>query len=41
MLLQGFRKNYLDTVIKAAEKNGINIRGFYDETEKGYKKLYL
>ncbi len=36
-----FRKEHLDTVLKAAEKSDINIRGFYEETDKGYKKLYI
>ncbi len=34
-----FRKEHLDTVSKTAQSNNINIRGFYEETDKGYKKL--
>ena len=34
-----FRKNFLDTVAKTAEKNGITVRGFYEETDNGYRSI--
>lgn len=34
-----FRKKYLNDVFNAAQKSGITIRDFYEETDNGYKKL--
>ena len=34
-----FRPENLRTVKETAEKNGVKIRGFYEETEKGYRSI--
>ena len=34
-----FRKNHINTVAEIADKNGVNIRGFYEETDNGYRRI--
>ena len=34
-----FRKEHLDEVIRVTESNNIAVKGFYEETQNGYRSI--